>query len=430
MNKIILALGAITIITASVAPALNLTEARDVNDGHSIISEQYRPVIEATTMCTKSLPGGTKKPSVSGTLTTSSDAGAGEASTDEAGSEVFGSLSADVVPAISTSSPATNDHISTSSDTSVIKPDNSSSKPEQREPTATQSETMTPTTSNSTTSSGMKWGVFPGSNLSDYLTFTQQVPENPDYIATFVHWPNHGGVHSSWLDEVVRDEDRTLVLFWEASDYVIGGTNQPDYSYRAIIRGDHDAYITRFAHHLRTYGGPVILIPFSEMNGDWSPWSGTLNGNTPDEMIAAYRHLHGFFNDVPNVSFGWAVNSRSYPNTPENSITKYYPGDEYVDYVGVDGFNFGNPWESFSTIFSDSLETLAQYNKPTFLFSFGSAPGPQKSAWLDDALNEQLPNYPHVTGMIYFNQDKERNWLLWSDQETLQVWRNYVRNLE
>lgn len=272
----------------------------------------------------------------------------------------------------------------------------------------------------------LQWGAFPGSNRSDFNTFTTQIPEEPDYIAHFVHWANHGGLPSPWVGEAVRDQGSTLVLFWEASDYIIGGTNQPNYAYRTIIRGDHDVYIETFADYLRAYAGPVILVPFSEMNGDWSPWSGTQNGNSPEDMIAAYRHLHGFFTDVPNVSFGWAVNARSVPDTLENHLTRYYPGDAYVDYVGVDGFNFGTPWESFDTIFADPLSTLASYQKPTLIFSFASAPGSQKAAWLTDALTVQLPRYPHVTGFVYFNQDKERNWLLWSDPQTVQVWRDYV----
>jgi beta-mannanase len=272
----------------------------------------------------------------------------------------------------------------------------------------------------------ISWGVFTGSNLSDLNEFERKVDENPDYLAYFVHWANHDGMLNPWTKSVVYDRDRTLVLFWEASDYIIGGTNQPAYSYKAILRGDHDKYISDFAKNLKDYKGPIILIPFSELNGDWSPWSGTKNGNTPAEAVKAFQYVHGFFSEVPNVSFGWAVNAFSVPNTPENQIPYYYPGDAYVDIVGVDGFNFGDPWLTFDQKFSAALSTLAQYNKPTFIFSFGSAPGSEKAAWLNDALNVQLPRYPNVKAWIYFNQNKERNWLLWSDKETFSVFEDYI----
>jgi beta-mannanase len=136
--------------------------------------------------------------------------------------------------------------------------------------------------------------------------------------------------------------------------------------------------------------------------------------------------VHGFFAKTSNVKIGWAVNSVSVPQTAENQIDRYYPGDAYVDIVGVDGFNMGDPWLSFDQIFNNSLTTVSQYKKPVFLFSFGTAPGPEKAAWLNDALNNQLPKYPLVEGWIYFNQNKERNWLLWSDAKTFEVFTKYI----
>ncbi|MBP9836567.1 MAG: hypothetical protein KBC78_01900 [Candidatus Pacebacteria bacterium] len=277
-----------------------------------------------------------------------------------------------------------------------------------------------------TTSRKLSWGAYTGPVPESILTFEKKVNANPDYIAHFVHWGNGDGNLPTWLYEHTYAKDRTLVIFWEASDYLIGGTNQPKFSYRTILNGNHDDYITSFAKQIKAYKGPVILIPFSELNGNWTPWSGTKNGNTPEEAVLAFRYVHGFFNNVPNVKFGLAVNAASVPNIYENRIDAYYPGHEYVDYVGVDGFNMGQPWESFSDIFSQPLNTLSKYNKPMFIFSFGSAEGVNKAQWLDDALNVQMTKYPLLKGFVYFNQNKERNWLLWSDQKTLSVFNDYV----
>ena len=272
----------------------------------------------------------------------------------------------------------------------------------------------------------LSWGIYPGPVPESIEDFEKIITANPDYLAHFVHWGNGEGNLPSWLSKYAYDKGRTLVIFWEASDYLIGGTNQPKFSYKTILNGNHDAYIVSFAEQIKDYKGPVILIPFSELNGNWTPWSGTKNGNTPEEAVLAFRYVHGFFNNVPNVKFALAINAASLPNTYENRIEAYYPGHEYVDYVGIDGFNMGNPWESFSDIFSNPLNTLSKYNKPIFLFSFASAQGEQKNEWLNDALNVQMPKYPLLKGFIYFNQNKERNWLLWSDNETLSVFTDYV----
>ncbi len=278
------------------------------------------------------------------------------------------------------------------------------------------------------TTSKVKWGVFTGSNITHIKDFENRVSENPDYLAYFVHWGNDNGRLPSFLKQVAYEKGRTLVLFSEASDYVIGGTNQPDYSYSEILAGRWDNYFTDFASQLEAYKGPVILIPFSELNGNWTPWSGTKNGNTPEQAVSAWRYMHGFFDEVPNVSFGFAVNSDSVPNTPENQIENYYPGDAYVDYVGVDGFNDGTPWMTFSEIFDASLSKLAVYNKPILIFSFASKEGMGKAQWLHDALFTQIPKHRLITGFVYFNQNKEHNWLLWSDTDTFKVFEDYITN--
>lgn len=272
----------------------------------------------------------------------------------------------------------------------------------------------------------IKWGVFAGSNPTVIADFEKRVSENPDYLAFFVHWGNGGGALPTFLSDYAYKKDRTLVLFWEASDYKIGGTVQPDYSYQSILNGKWDTYFKDFAKQLTAYQGPIILVPFSELNGNWNPWSGTTNGNKPQDAVVAWRYIHKFFADVPNVKFGLAVNAASVPNTPENQIINYYPGDEYVDYVGVDGFNMGNPNLSFDALFNKPLNIFKQYNKPVLIFSFGTGASPDKAAWLNDALNVQLPKYPFVTGWVYFNQNKERNWLLWSDQNTFSVFTKYI----
>lgn len=298
-------------------------------------------------------------------------------------------------------------------------------------PVASSTSTTTPTATTTTqqqpptTPKVLKWGAITGWRDADIQEFETRVVKNFNFLGVFAHWGNNQGFPSQYA-KFAKDKGRTLVIFWEATNYNITSPLQPLFSYDTILSGYWNSYIEKFAADAKKYGGPVILIPFSEMNGDWFPWSGTLNGNTPQKSILAYRFLHSKFKGVTNVKFGWAPNSGSVPNTAGNQLEQYYPGDAYVDYVGVDGFNFGNPWLSFDQVMGDTLKRLSVYNKPIYLFSFASADGPQKAAWMKDAFEVQMPKYPLLDGWIWFNEKKERDWRVWSDDASFTVFKKVI----
>ncbi len=285
--------------------------------------------------------------------------------------------------------------------------------------------TLTPVPVPTPVSSSLQWGFTAGWQPESMTALAQTIGQQPDMIAVFTHFGNENQF-PHYLAPTIRDTGKTMVIFWEYTDYNVASPYQPRFSYDAMLRGDWDSYMRTFAEEAKAYGGPVILIPFSEMNGNWFPWSGTLNGNTPAKMIQSYRHIHDLFADAPNVKFGWAPNNGSVPDTAENSIQSYYPGDAYVDYVGVDGFNFGYPWETFDQVFGRPLSILSGYNKPIYIFSMASADGPNKAAWITDAFKVQIPKYPKIAGWIWFNENKERDWRVNSDPNSLAAFQAIV----
>ena len=268
------------------------------------------------------------------------------------------------------------------------------------------------------------WGAYTGGEPGSNKTFEERIGEKMDLAATFVHWGNKNEFPLAFAKGL--EEDQTLVIFWEAMDYNRPMPNQPEFSYDVILSGGWDSYISSFAEAAKNYGREVILVPFGEMNGDWPPWAVTQNSNTPEKHILAWRHIHGFFKEVPNVKFGWAVNSSSIPETPENQPENYYPGSEYVDYVGVNGFNFGDPWLGFDEIFKTMLKNLSAYKKPIYIFSMASAEGEKKPSWIKDAIYWQIPKY-NLAGWIWFNEQKEKDWRVWSDEDSLRSFKNSIK---
>lgn len=150
----------------------------------------------------------------------------------------------------------------------------------------------------------------------------------------------------------------------------VGGANQPAYKLSNISRGDFDTDIIRWATQLRDYGDTIYLRPMPEMNGYWIPWGGLVNGNKPGDFVPAWRHVHDIFvaQGATNVKFVWAVNFGSSPRSMLNDITQYYPGDAYVDYIGINGYNFGPyfgtwfKWEEFAKVFTDAYIQMSSNN--------------------------------------------------------------------
>jgi len=201
-----------------------------------------------------------------------------------------------------------------------------------------------------------------------------------------------------------------------------------------ITSGAQDSYIRSFADSIKQYGGGVTLRFAHEMNGDWYPW-----GSRPGDYIAAYRHLHDIFaqQGVSNVNWMWCVNV----TWDGNNIGQYYPGDDVVDSIGIDGFNYGTTqnyggWQSFSTIFGPSYQFLTRsYNKPLVIAETASVEfGGDKAGWVSNMLNIELPQkFPRIREVVWFDIIKAENgkttdWRLDSSPSSLAAFQYYFKN--
>lgn len=260
--------------------------------------------------------------------------------------------------------------------------------------------------------SKMQWGAFPGGTTTDIGSLESLTGKPMNLVSVFTGWGSAGAFPSEYKP-YVGDKGKTLVIFWEQYGTTLD----------TIISGKDDTYIKQFAASAKNYGSQIILVPFHEMNGNWDPWDGTINGNTPAKVISAWRHVHDIFGTANNVKWGWSPNVDYDASIANSALELYYPGDTYTDYVGLDGFNFGTPWQTFTEVFGSSLQKVSKYNKPIFIFSFASAAGSQKATWITDAIGIQLPKYPAIAGWLWFNQNKEQDWRINSDTNSLNAFK-------
>lgn len=226
---------------------------------------------------------------------------------------------------------------------------------------------------------------------------------------------------------------------WDSSQ----GANQPAYRLKNITRGDFDNDIRRWARDLRDFGYPIRIRPMCEMNGDWTSWSGAANGNSPADFIPAWRHVHDIFaqEGAVNVSWIWSPNRDGSTATAEYTFSTYYPGDVYVDYVGLSGYNWGtlfntpswiSKWESFTEVFQYSYDVFAARTLKPLVISETAAPdaGGDKGAWVTDAFRTLPVRFPRFESLTWFNYIKETDWRLEGSAASLAAFRAAVSPLD
>jgi beta-mannanase len=118
-----------------------------------------------------------------------------------------------------------------------------------------------------------------------------------------------------------------------------------------------------------------------------------------------------------NVTWVWCPNLAYSGSVPYSQL---YPGDAYVDWTCLDGYNMGTSSTSFSSLYSASYAALTALapTKPVMIAEVGSLEYGTgvKAAWTTDTLSTQLPNnFPQVKAFVWFNWRISENgaWRNW-----------------
>jgi hypothetical protein len=142
--------------------------------------------------------------------------------------------------------------------------------------------------------------------------------------------------------------------------------------YQNILSGHSDSIIKAAARNLARLKQPVLLRWAWEMNGNWYPWGGPNNDDDPQGYVDCWRYLHRVFTQqgAHNVAWVWSINWNNRPPVASNRFQSYYPGDSYVDWVGLSGYDLGH--ESPQTLY-DPLYNAYASRKPVFVTEIAAA---------------------------------------------------------
>ena len=202
-----------------------------------------------------------------------------------------------------------------------------------------------------------------------------------------------------------------------------------------IASGRRDDEIARQADAFKALGSPVLLTLHHEPEDDVEA-----NG-TPAEFRAAWRHWAGIYRarGVTNVSLTWIAMAYSFARDASRAES-FYPGDDVVDWLGVDGYNWytacqSADWRSFAQVFSNFRGWAADHPKPVFVAEVGSAEDrsdpTRKGRWIDE-LASTLQGWPEIKAVAWYNRhptpDGDCQFRVTSSPAALDAWRRVSRS--
>jgi beta-mannanase len=204
-----------------------------------------------------------------------------------------------------------------------------------------------------------------------------------------------------------------------------------------IARGDYDGYVRTWAKRLagflagadRALGSGddrrAFLRLGHEPNGDWYPWGAAKGANSPADYVEMWRRVHQLVSeaglDASTLQWVWAVNA---DDVGGFAAEAFYPSDAYVDWVAVDGYNWGaseswSSWESPDVVLGSMVTRvrLIAGAKPLAVTETASTTAATsgtevaaKSAWISDLFT--WARGQDVRMVVWFNDDKETDWAM------------------
>jgi len=246
--------------------------------------------------------------------------------------------------------------------------------------------------------------------------FTNLIKKNIAWACFSDNWYNTISYPKENIHEIYKNGTTPYVRIMPRSDEIQGHPEET-FSMQNIIDGQFDTALKAWARDAKEDNIPLLVDFAVEANGDWFPWSGVFNGASktdgygnpdypdgPERYRDAYRHIIDLFKseDVHHITWFFHYNYASFPNEEWNQPKYYYPGDNYIDWIGFSLYGsqtLDEEWEGleFSTQLRDFYSSFQSLNttKPIALLEFGVTDHHKdgnKSIWLTDAFATILNN--------------------------------------
>lgn len=230
-------------------------------------------------------------------------------------------------------------------------------------------------------------------SLAPVARFAHSVGKRPNIVGQYVAWNRPFAPQSvarAWSYGALS------YLAWEPFDV----------SVQSIAEGHSDAYITQFAKAIRTLNLPLALSFGHEMNGDWYPW-GTRQ-TTPAEFVAAWRRIHNLFIQAGATNVIWVWNPNVVNPVPQVQLKPYYPGNAYVDWIGITGYFATTGPHTYGSLFAPTVMEIRSFARKPFIIAETSIEtGPAEVSCARQLVVRTVAKRANVLGLIWFDYNKD-----------------------
>jgi hypothetical protein len=189
-----------------------------------------------------------------------------------------------------------------------------------------------------------------------------------------------------------------------------------------ITSGQHDAYIRARANGIEALGQPVFIRWFWEMDGSRNADVAV----SPSAYIAAWKYLRAMFaaEGATNVAWVWCPNASGFE---DGSAQSFYPGDDHVDWVCADGYNWypsdNRAYQGFEEKFQAFHDFAVAHGKPAMAGEYGSQEMPEpgrRAQWLRDAADAVEHRMTNMLAVVYFHSySADYNWQFYDEPDAL-----------
>jgi mannan endo-1,4-beta-mannosidase len=175
-----------------------------------------------------------------------------------------------------------------------------------------------------------------------------------------------------------------------------------------IASGASDTYIESFAASVRSLDKPIALSFGHEFNGNWYPWGTT--GTTAADFVAAWQHIHKLFAAAGATNVIWIWDPNDIFPVQNVQLAKYYPGDAYVDWVGVTGYwTQGGP-NTYDSLYLPTLEEIREFTQKPFIIAETSVESGSNETESLTQLFDTVEQHSDIVGFVWYDFDKGGDW--------------------